>query len=317
MKTFVLFLSTLTAILAGASAHAYPVIDEAVPVGGQPIAVYHDYTNPSVYWYIPQSIEPWKRDNKYRSSFFSDSRKLSFVFRGQASVEDSMLDTVAKSLGTKRANLVPIAYDTSSNFVCQDFFMEQDHVLWKFPSMIGNYLEVVPVSIRTENASVIDELKYHLTTGGGLACTVEVTFKAVSTAYRLRVTGNYNKVYERFEAAAHGEGLWWEVDLHTMLETLRQDHVIEITSLEDVSLPQSELDKKIQAAADDILKSITSSMFTPALKLPTGEIAGRGKAWSLRADYQRSEENNHVDFTLNSNKVQSKSSQISLRLSVD
>jgi|GEM_PF-2664340 len=306
-----------TALLLAAQSYAYPVIDEAVPVGGQPISVYRDYNNPNVYWYIPQSIEPWKRDNKYRSSFFSDSRTLSFVFRGQASVEDSMLDDVAKALGTKRANLMPIAYDTSSNFICQDFFMEQDHVTWKFPSMIGNYLEVVPVSIRTENPAVIDELKYHLTGGGGLACTVEVTFKAVSTAYKLHVEANYNKVYERFEAAAHAEGFWWEVDLHTMLEKLVQDHVITITSLEDSSLPQSELDKKIQAATDEILKQITTAMFAPALKLPSGNLENRGKPWSLRADYQRSEENNHVSFNLDSSKVQSKQSQISLRLAVD
>lgn len=309
-------LASLAAVCASTSALAYPVIDQAVPVGGNPIAVYRDYQNPKVYWYIPQSIEPWKRDNRFRSSLFDEGGTLSFVFRGQASVEDAMLDDVARSLGTSKNNLMPIAYDESGNLVCQNFFVDEDKVAWVFPKAIGNYLEVVPVSIRTRNPAVIDELRYHLSQGGGLACTVEVKFKGVSTAYRLKVVANFNKVYERFEAAAHAEGLFWEVDLRTMLERFRQERLIEISSLEDVSMPQTEFDKKIQAATDEILKAITTAMFTPALKLPQGDIAGRGKAWSLRADYRRSEESNRVELTLNSSKVQQKSSQIGLRLSV-
>lgn len=310
-------ITALAACAVSLSAKAYPVIDQAVPVGGRPIAVYHDYQNPSVYWYIPQSIEPWKRDGRYRSSLYDDGSRLSFVFRGQASVEDSMLDDVAQSLGTSKANLMPIAYDSSSNFVCQDIFMTEDQVSWQFPKMIGNYLEVVPVSIRTKNPDSVKELRYHLTKGGGLACTVEVTFKGVSTAYNLVMTGDLNRVYERFEASAHAEYLWWEADIHTMIEKLRTDHVIEIRSLEDPTMPQSELDKKIQAATDQIMNAITTAMFTPALKLPQGDIAGRGKAWSLRADYKRTEEHAHAQLVLDSNKVQAKSSQISLRLAVD
>lgn len=316
MKSVFLKLAVGASLIASIQAQAYPVIDEAVPVGGHPIAVFRDEKNPKVFWYIPQSIEPWKRDNQHQSSLFHQGSTLSFIFRGQASVEDSMLIDVAKAIGTKPDNLMPITYDSSSNLVCQDIFVEEDRVSWKFPSMIGNYLEVVPVSIRTDNRAVVDELKYHLT-HGGLACTVEVKFKGVTTGYRLKVVADFNKVYERFEAAAHAEGLWWEVDIHTMLERLRQERIITITSLEDETITQTELDKKIHAAADELLKAITTSMFNPALKLPQGNIANRGKAFSFRADYQRSQENNHVEFTLESNKVQLKSSQISLRLAVD
>jgi hypothetical protein len=309
-------LTSLT-IAASSQAGAYPVIDQPVDVRGLPIAVFKDYQNPNVYWYIPQSIEPWKRDDRYRSSLFNKNGTLSFVFRGQASVDEAMLEQVAKAVGTSKDRFMPITYDESSGLVCQNFFMEEDKVSWLFPTQIGNYLEVVPLSLRTKNREVIPELEHHLTSGGGLACTVSVKFKGVSTAYKLKAVADFTKIYERFEAAAHAEGLWWEVDLHTMIEKLRSERLIDIQTLEDATLPQTELDKKIQAATDEILKAITTAMFTPTLKLPQGDIAGRGKPWSLRADYRRSEETSHVRFNLDSSKVQLKSSQISIRLSID
>lgn len=297
--------------------HAYPLIDQAVATGGEPIRVYRDHADTKVFWYIPQSIEPWQRDGTYRSSFYRDENALSFVFRGQASVEERMLKRVAAALNISVSQLTPIAYDYSRNFICQNFYMQEDAVAWLFPTMIGNYLEVVPVSLRTRNKLIFDELEYHLTRGGGLGCTVEVGFKALYSKYNLKLEADFNKVYKRFEAGAHAEGLWWEVDLHTMIESLRRDHVIKITSLEDTAEDPSEFDKKIQAAMDEVMKHIVTSMFTPALKLPQGELAGRGKAWSLRTDYVESRENSNYQATLDSRRVTVKNSQISLRMALE
>lgn len=304
------------ASLAAPAANAWPVIDQLVPVGGLPIRVYPDHANKKAYWYIPQSIEPWKRDEQFRSSLFKSPTSLSFVFRGQASVEESMLRQVAEALGTTVKDLSPIAYEYSRNFVCQNIYGDDPKLKWLFPKMIGNYLEIVPVSLRTTDPSLIEEIDYHLTQGGGLACTVEVGFKGVSTAYKLEVLADLNQIYNRFEAAAHGGGLWWEVDIRTLVQSLARDHTITFRSLEDASLPQSELDKKIQASMDEVVKQITSALFRPAMRLPEEPMAGRGKPWSLRVDYRRSSEHARWSATLDSDKVTLKDTQISLRMSV-
>ena len=130
------------------------------------------------------------------------------------------------------------------------------------------------------------------------------------------MTADLNTVYERFEANAHAEGFWWEADIHTLLESLRKEGVIKITSLEDTSLPQTELDKKIQASMDQVTTQIINLMFVQKLKLPTEPIVGRGKPWSIRADYRRSEENSHYHTVLQADKVQIKDSQIGIRMAL-
>lgn len=265
---------------------------------------------------MPESIEPWKRDNVYKSAlYYKPGKVLTFVFRGQASVEQAMLKRVAKALNTDIANLTPIAYDTSDNLICQNVYVGKS-IQWLFPSHIGNYLEVVPVSIRSEDASIVDELN-DVIKNGGLACTVDVTFKAVSTAYRLKLTADMNIVYDRFEAAAHAEYIWWEVDLHTMIQNLIHEGVIHLEKIQDTTAPKTSLDEQVQAAFDDITKQIIVALFKPMLKLPEGQLAGRGRPWSLRVDYQHSAERQHYEATLDSDNISSKQSQISLRLATE
>ncbi len=311
--TSLLALSVLSIGITISQAQAYPVIDQIVPTSGLPIKVYPDHATPGVYWYIPQSIEPWSRDARYRSALsYKPGKYLTFVFRGQASVDPQILQQVAAGLHTDIRNLAPIAYDTSSNLVCQNVYVGTD-VQWVFPGKIGNYLEVVPVSIRTATPNLIEEI-HDLIQNGGLACTVDVTFKAVSTSYHLTMTADMNQIYTRFEAAAHAEGFWWEVDAHVLLQNLYREGIIKITKVEDPETAKTDLDKQLSAAWEEIAKNVAAAIFKPALQLPHGQLAGRGKAFSLRVDYVRSTERAHFMVDLNSRNITSKQSQISLRL---
>lgn len=315
MKCLKKGLLTVWVALMSANAFAYPVIDKVVPSGGLPIKVYEDHLVPGVYWYIPQSIEPWSRDEQFKSQIsYKPNERLTFIFRGQASVEPQMLKDVAKALGTDVSKLAPIAYDSSENLVCQNIYTGLN-LQWLFPTKIGNYLEVVPVSIRTTDGALADEV-HELVTGGGLACTVDVTFKAVSTGYHIKMTADMNEVYSRFEAAAHAEYFWWEVDLHTVIQDLYQHGYIKFEKFEDPEFAQTALDKQIQASWEDVTKRVIDLMFKPAPKLPDGGVAGRGRPFSLRMDYQKSTMNKNYTVELNSRFVSKKTSQIGLRLAV-
>jgi len=296
---------------------AYPVIDTPVPTGTYPVKVYADHEVPGMYWYIPISVDPWTRDSRYQSSLYISPNKdvLSLVFRGQASVDEDILRGVARSLGVSVNQLTPIAYDYSKDLFCENLYANLPNVQWLFPKQIGNYLEIVPVSLRVTGTDLVQEVNT-LIQNGGLACVVSVGFKAVSTGYKVEMTADMNTVYERFEAAAHGEYLWWEVDIHTLLEKLRSEGVITIRSLEDTSIPQTELDKKIQASMDQITSKVIDLLFVQKLKLPTEPIVGRGKPFSLRVDYRKTEENKHFKLSLEADKVQIKDSQIGLRIAV-
>lgn len=312
MKKFILFNLFVSATMA----LAYPVVDRIVETGGEPIKVYPDNFRSNIYWYIPVSIEPWQRDNTYRSAIsYRPGRSLAFVFRGQASVEEDMLKRVAKALKTDVANLTPIAYEESDNMLCQNFYVGKS-IQWLFPKRIGNYLEVVPVSIRSDDAGIVDEL-YDLITHGGLACTVDVKFKAVSTAYLLKLSADMNSVYERFEAGAHAGGLWWEIDIHTMIQSLYREGIIHIEKLEDVNAPKTTLDTQVEAAWGEIAKQIIAILFKPVLKLPEGGFASSGKPWNLRVDYVKSTERSHYALDLDSRNVSAKQTQISLRLATE
>lgn len=300
-------------LLQAITTQALPVIDEIVPTGGEPVKVYPDHKRPGVYWYIPLSVEPVSPNSPYKSAMnYSPGKSFTLIFRGQPTVDKSTLQTVAKSLGTTIDNLTPIAYEKTGNLVCQNVFMSPD-LQWQFASKIGSYLEIVPVSIHTRDGELADTL-YDITTAGGLACTVDVFFKAVSTGYALTIEADLNEVYKQFEMNAHAEGLWWEVDIHVLLQDLYNKKVIRISKIEDSSYSKTPLDKQVKAAWDEISRKIIEELFRQALKLPNEPIVGRGKAWSLRVDYKKSEVNKHFIATLEGKAIQVKESLIGLRL---
>ncbi len=320
-KTYILKPILQAVILAGISgvsidsAQALPRVDAAVETGSVPVKVFPDHERDDVYWYIPISIDPWTRNSQYKSSLYENDTVLSFVFRGQASVNKEMLEEVAENIGVPVGKLVPISYERSENLICQNFYADNPQTKWIFPSSIGNYLEVLPISFRTTDPQVKEEVSYHFN-HGGLGCTVGVKFKAVSTAYKLKFTANMNDIYKRFESAAHAQGLWWEVDLHALTEKLRREKIIEIEAYQDDTLPDSEFKTQLKAAWDEVVSQITANLFTRTLKLPDGPMAGRGKAWSLRSDYRYSEEQNHYVAILQSKSVSLKESLISVRMAI-
>lgn len=314
----ILCLGLALLLLASGALMTYglPLVDKIANTGGAAVKVYPDRDEINKYWYIPVSVEPWARDNKFKSQLYvaPDKSKLTFIFRGQASVDDDTLTNVAKALGVPKANLSPVAYDSTQNLVCQNVFVGEK-VQWLWPPKIGGYLEVVPISIRTTDPNMVDELQ-QLITGGGLACTVDLQFRAVYTAYAFTMTADLDSVYDKFQANAHAEGAWWEVDINTMIEKLEKDGVIKFEKLEDPSAPKTPLDDMVKTALDDIVRRIVAEMFTPALKLPTGDIVGRGKPWSLRIDYKHSEEHKHFKVIVKSEQVALKSSTIGIRMAL-
>src|SRR5579885_301803 len=291
--------------LAPMAAFAYPKIDDIVPSAGQPIKVYRDADRPGEFWYIPQSIEPWSRDGLYKSVLFQNDDTLTFIFRGQASVDEDMLQKVAQANNTTIDHFAPIAYDYSKNLTCQNVYAGDPNVQWVFPQMIGNYLEVVPVSLRAKTPDLVNEIGY-LIKNGGLACTVSVGFKAQNLAYHLNVTANMDSIYDRFEAEAHAGGFFWEADIHTMIEHLYRDHVITFTKVEDSSIPETDLDKQINSAFDDAVSKIIADLFTPALKIPNEPMADRGAPFSLRVDYRHSEDHAHWSADIKGDAIQVK-----------
>jgi len=301
-------------VLAGASsAMAYPLLDVAVPSGGLPIKIYKDHAVPGVYYYIPQSIEPWSINDDYKSQVvYKKGKSITFVFRGQASVDADMLKQAAKAIGTKVDNLLPIAYDSSENLTCQNVYAA-DELTWAFPSKIGNYLEVVPVTLRSTNPNVVDEIN-ELVTGGGLACIVDVTFKAVTTGYHVTMKADMNEVYTRFEAGFSASYMFFEVDLHTVIQKLIQDGVITIEKYEDPEYANTPLDQQVAASFDQIEQKVIELMFTPAPKLPAGGIPAASRPFSLRVDYQKSEMHKHYEADLDGKYVSKKTSSIGLRL---
>jgi len=310
MKTpFALILSLFFSVTL---AQAYPDLNQPVGTDGLPLKVYKDH-DLDLYWYIPTSIEPWSHDSRYSSTLYQTANSLSFIFRGQASVDEDTLNQLAQSLNIPRAKLTPIAYDESKDLICQNIYASDPNTTWLFPKQIGNYLEVLPISFRTTNPQIMDEAGY-LIQHGGLACTVSVSFKAQTIAYHAILQANLDEVYTRFEMAAHAEYWFFEVDIHTLLQKLVSEGKIKITLEEDTTLPQTILDQKMQAAFDDAEKRIIEALFTPALKLPDGPMAGRGKAFSLRLDYRKSTENKNWNLELSSSKLISKDSQISIRM---
>ncbi len=306
----------ITALAGANSAVALPMVDKPVETGSMPVKLFPDHEKKDVYWYIPISVDPWDRDSSYKSSLYRSANALSVVYRGQPRVEEKMMKKIAKDLGVPVSKLVPISYEETKDLVCQNFYANDPQTQWLFPSKIGSYLEVVPMSLRTTNPEYINEIEYHLE-NGGLACTVSVAFKGVSTAYKLKFEANMNEVFRRFEANAHAQGFFWEVDIHTLIQKLHREKIIKIESYQDDTIPDSEFKAQLKAAWDEVVRQITANLFKRQLQLPTGSIEGRGKPWSLRTDYKYSEENNRYVAILESSAATLKKSQISIRMAVE
>jgi hypothetical protein len=182
MKTNLKSLLLLGITLLPALCQAYPQIDQEVKTGLTSMKVYRDHDNPSLYWYIPTSIEP-TTDDIYKSSLYRDDKELSFIFRGQSSINDIELQKAATAAGTSINNFSPIDFNFTKNVTCQDVSNISD-VQWALPPTIGNYGEIIPISIRTTNPKLIGEIGT-LITGAGMECIVGIEFKASSLSVQL------------------------------------------------------------------------------------------------------------------------------------
>lgn len=291
----------------------YPLIDRATKTGELKLQVFPDNLVGGLYWYVPTSIEPIVNHGNPMSELYQTRDELLFMFRGQASVDESILSNLAHNLGVPRSNLKPIFYHSNKLSACAMELFDEADIKWMAPKQMGNYMEILPFGVRTRNKQMIPLLSHYFN-GKGLGCVYDYEFSAAYTAYKVKVTMNLNRIYTRFQSHAHAEGFWWESDIKLLLEKLQREGSLTIEPYQDPTSPKTPLDEQIQASFDDIVKKVVSMIFTSALKLQDGEIGGRGKPWSLRSDYRQQVENNQFIFNLESQSVQKKSSTISVRL---
>jgi hypothetical protein len=293
---------------------AYPLIDKATKTGDNKLQVFPDNFVGGLYWYVPTSVEPLVENGKPMSELYVGSNELMFMFRGQASVSEELLNEVAQSLGVPRSNLKPIFYDENKMTACSTSMFEPNEVKWMVPQQLGNFMEIVPFGARTRNKELIPVLAEYFN-GTGLACLYEYKFSGAYTAFKVHVELDLNRIYTRIQNEAHAEGLWWEVDLKSFMERLKREGLLTITQYQDsTTTSPTVIDEKIKASFDDVLTKVITMIFTPATKLHDEDMVGRGKPWSLRSDYRRQEENNHFVFDLESQAVQKRTSQIAIRL---
>jgi len=304
---------TLSLILASTQGLAYPLIDRATQTGDLRIQVFPDNLVGGLYWYVPTSVEPVVENGTALSELYVNRNELLFMFRGQASVSEDILSALAKNLNVPRSNIKPIFYNSNKVAACATDLFEGEPVQWMIPKQMGNYMEILPFGVRTKNKELIPVLSDYFN-GKGLACVYEYEFNAAYTAYKVHVELDLNRIYTRFQSHAHAEGLWWEADIKVLLERMVREGYLKITQYKDDNAPDTKLDEQIRAAFDDVLKRVVGMIFTPAIKIRDEEMVGRGRPWSLRADYRKQEENNHFTFDLESQGVQKKTSTISVRL---
>lgn len=312
----ILFKLVSLIILGGSitpGAFSYPLIDRATQTGALKVQVFPDNLINGVYWYVPTSIEPLVVNGEPLSELYSSHDELAFMFRGQASVDESTLSELAQNLGVPRSNLKPIFYNNNRVSACVTELFDEKEVRWMIPKQMGNYMEILPFGVRTKNRELIPLLTHYFN-GKGLSCVYEYEFSAAYTSYKVHVEMDLNRIYTRFQSQAHAEGLWWEVDLKVLLEQMRREGLLKITQYQDTSSPETKLDEQIRAAFDDLLKKVIAMIFVPAIKIQDGEMVGRGRPWSLRVDYRRQSEYNHFVFDLESQAVQQKTSTIGVRL---
>lgn len=300
-------------LLITAQVFAYPLIDRATKTGNLKIQVFPDNLVGGLYWYVPTSIEPVVDNGSPMSELQVSANELMFMFRGQASVDEGLLNELAKNLGVPRTNLKPIFYNSNKISACVTDMFDPEEVKWMVPKQMGNYMEILPFGARTKNKELIPVLQDYFT-GKGLGCVYEYEFSAAYTAYKVHVELDLNRIYSRFQSEAHAEGLWWEVDLKLFMERMLREGYMKITQYQDPTSPDTKLDEQIRAAFDDVIKRVVNMVFTPALKIHDENMVGRGRPWSLRMDYRHQEENNHFVFDLESQAVQKKASTIGVRL---
>jgi hypothetical protein len=305
-------LSIISFFIVGQS-FAYPLIDRATKTGELKIQVFPDNLVGGLFWYVPTSIEPVVDNGVPMSELYQSRDELLFMFPGQASVDESILSALAQNLGVPRSNLKPIFYNSNKMAVCATDLFDESDVKWMAPERMGNYMEILPFGLRTRNKELIPLFANYFS-GKGLGCIYEYEFSAAYTAYKVHVELDLNRIYTRFQSQSHAEGLWWEADIKLLLERLRREGYLRVTQYQDPTASETKLDEQVRAAFDDIIKKVVTMIFTPAVKLQDGEMAGRGKPWSLRMDYRQQAENNHFAFDLESQSVQKKVSTIGVRL---
>lgn len=306
---------TMFLLIVSIQANAYPLVDRATKTGNLKIQVFPDNLIGGLYWYVPTSVEPVLENGNPMSELYVNDSELMFMFRGQASVDENILNELANNLNVPRSNIKPIFYNTNKISACATDMFDADEVKWMVPKQMGNYMEILPFGARSKNKDIIPILADYFR-GRGLGCVYEYEFSAAYTAYKVHVELDLNRIYTRFQEEAHAEGLWWEVDVKAFMERMQREGYMKITQYQDPTSPDTKLDEQIRAAFDDVLKKVVSIVFTPALKIHDENIVGRGRPWSLRVDYRRQEENNHFNFDLESQSVQKKTSTIGVRLGI-
>lgn len=172
-----LYLSASLLMLASTLAHAYPQLNREVQVGELPLKVYRDHADPSLYWYLPTTIEPFTAYPNQASTLYRRKSVLTFLYRGQVNVTEGTLRLAASVLGTTPDHLRAAPMNSAQDFACDDFHTDDPALTLEYPNMLGNFGEIIPVSLRTTDSSLIKKLG-DLIEHEGLICHLNVGFKA-------------------------------------------------------------------------------------------------------------------------------------------
>jgi hypothetical protein len=318
MKTTSLSTLALCSSFLGLSAYSYPLLSTGAGAGtgpeGQVVMIYRDHQTPGLYWYIPTGIEPAANSDGRFNRPVVRPNYFSFSFRGQISASEEAVKSFATAHHLNRDQIIPIPFDYSRNVYCQNVD-ENAGVKIDHPHTIGNYAEYVPVTVFTSNPEMVPILQEKIDQAGGINCSVDVGFKAVVDSYAIHYVADMKTIYERFEASLHGSAFIFEVDIHTLLESLRREGYIKITKLSDQSVLTSEdQSDRAKAAFEGVMDIIVKAMFERVTRLPDGPMAAREKSFSLRADFRRNSEYLHFEGDYEEQGVVTKESAISIRV---
>ena len=304
----------------GVVAHAMPAFDH--PVGdndGSEVLMYFD-ADPSqkVIWYAPKAILPLTTGS-LKSTVVRTKKSLLISYRGQPSISQESMDQILDKYKVSAYTLVPMPMESVGKLECCDMHSDNVKVQSIFPPKIGAFNEIVPISVRYDalNADGLEELDalQGAIEGSGLTCFSSISHRGTATAYKLVLSANLSQVFSQFEADAHASGLWWEADIHTKLMSMNGTSGFTLTDISDPAAPKAASRDDLISAADKIVSMVQGQIFSPATDWkPDPTTVNSGKAFRLKADYQRNSTNKSYSVNIESSSVRVQDSTIAVIL---
>ena len=145
------------------------------------------------------------------------------------------------------------------------------------------------------------------------------TLKEASIAHPLEYDINLNDVFSKLQANLHGDVFIFEADINSALKDYARAGIINVKSFEDnTTAPKAvsvdDPKKSVQSMFNGVFNLVKDQIFVRKTILPDTALAGRGKAFSLRADYQHGSEKLSFKGTLQQGEASLQSSSMQIRV---